>query len=64
MEDCRMEPTGGRRHGRQVSMWKDGIKDTMQSRNLKDEENFDRELWKKKIVFGLRKISYTFLYIM
>jgi hypothetical protein len=30
--------------------WKDGIRDSMQRRNLKDEECFDRELWRKKIV--------------
>jgi hypothetical protein len=34
----------------QYNTWKDGIKDSMQRRNLKDEEYFDRELWRKKIM--------------
>jgi hypothetical protein len=32
----------------------------MQRRNLKDEECFDLELWKKNnYVFGLRKTAYS-----
>jgi hypothetical protein len=48
-------PQGKRRHGRPVSTWKNGIRGSMQRRNLKDDECFDCELWRKKIVFGLRK---------
>jgi hypothetical protein len=43
-----------------VSTWKDGIRDSMQSRNLKDEVFISRGLWrKKKNVFGLRKTLYS-----
>jgi hypothetical protein len=59
IEDCRLEPTWKTRHGRPVNTWKDGIRDSMQSRKFRDGEYFDRELWRKKIVFGLRKIMYT-----
>jgi hypothetical protein len=62
MEDCRTarqvaewNPQGKRRRSRPVSIWKGGIRDSMQRRNLKDEECFDRKLWRKIIVFGLRK---------
>jgi hypothetical protein len=51
MEDCRIarqvaewNPQGKKRHGRPVNTWKDGIRDSMQSRNLQDEECFNREL--------------------
>jgi hypothetical protein len=47
------------RCGRPVNTRKDEIRDSMQRRNLKDEECFDRELWRKKIVFGLRKAVFT-----
>jgi hypothetical protein len=57
MEDCKIvrqvaewNPQGNRRRGRPVSTWKDGITDSMKGRNLKDEECFDRELWRKKIM--------------
>jgi hypothetical protein len=57
MEDCKIErqvaewnPQGKRRCGRPVNTWKEGIRDSMQRRNLKDEECFDQELWKKKIM--------------
>jgi hypothetical protein len=43
-------PQGKRRRGRPFNTWKDGIRDGMQRRNLKDEECFDRELWRKKIM--------------
>jgi hypothetical protein len=46
-----MEPTGERRRGRPVNTWKDGIMDSMQSRILKDEEYFDQELWKERVIF-------------
>jgi hypothetical protein len=59
MEDCRTarqvagwNPQGKRRGGRPVNTWKDGIRDSMQRRNLKDEECFDRELWRKKLFLG------------
>jgi hypothetical protein len=60
MEDCRIvgqvaewNPQRKRRHGIPVNTWKDGIRDSMQRRNLKDEECFDREFWRKKIMsFG------------
>lgn len=32
-----------------MNTWKDRIKDSIQRRNLKNKESFDRELWKKKI---------------
>jgi hypothetical protein len=73
MEVCRIarqvaewNPQGKRRRGRAVDKWKEGIWDSMQRRNLKNEECFDLEGWRKKIVFGLRKTAYSqkiFLYI-
>jgi hypothetical protein len=55
MDDCRparqvaeRNPQGKRRRGRPVNTWKDGIRDSMQRRNLKDEECFDREIWRTK----------------
>jgi hypothetical protein len=66
MDDCRTarqvadwNPQGKRRRGRPVNTWKDGIRDSMQRRNLKDEEYFDREIWRTKIVFRLRKTVYS-----
>jgi hypothetical protein len=66
MEGCRIagriaerNPQGKRRHGIPVSTWKVEIRDSMQSRNLKDEEYLDRELWRERIVFGLRKTVYS-----
>jgi hypothetical protein len=54
-EDCRIaghvvewNPQGKRRDGRPVSTWTDRIRDNMQRGNLKDEECFDRELWRGK----------------
>jgi hypothetical protein len=51
MEDCRIaiqvaewNPRGKRRRGRPVSIWKNGIRDSTQRRNLKEEECFLREL--------------------
>jgi hypothetical protein len=43
-------PQGKRRRGRPVNTWKDGITDSMQRRNLKGEECFDRERWREKIM--------------
>jgi hypothetical protein len=66
MKDCRIvrqvaewNPQGKRRRGRQFNTWKSGIMDSKQNRNLKDEEYFHRELYRKKIAFGLRKIMYS-----
>jgi hypothetical protein len=57
MDDCGTamqvadwNPQGKRRHGRPVNTWKDGIRDSMQRRNLKDEGCFDREIWRKKMM--------------
>jgi hypothetical protein len=57
MEDCKSarqvaewNPQGKRWRGRPVNTWKDGIRESMQRRNLKDEECFDRELSRKKIM--------------
>jgi hypothetical protein len=57
MEDCRIarrvaewNPQGKRSRGRPISTWKDGISESMQRRNLKDEEHFDRELRREKIM--------------
>jgi hypothetical protein len=36
-----------------VNTGKDGIRDSMQRRNLKDEECFDREIWKTS--FGVEE---------
>jgi hypothetical protein len=45
-----MEPIRGkRRSGRPTNTWKDRIRDSLQSRNLKDDESLDRELWRKKL---------------
>jgi hypothetical protein len=55
MKDCRIarqvaewNPQGKGRHSRAVNTWKDVIRASLQSRNLKDEECFDRELWRGK----------------
>jgi hypothetical protein len=61
MEDCKIarQVAGwNRRRDRAVNIWKDGTRDSMQRRNLKDEEFFDHELWKENYVFGLRKTVY------
>jgi hypothetical protein len=57
MEVCRTarqvaesNPQGERGRGRPVNIWKDGIRESMQRRNLKDEERFDREIWRTKIM--------------
>jgi hypothetical protein len=57
MEDCRIarqvaewNPQVKRRRGRPVNTWKDGIRDRIRRRNLKDEEYFNRELLRKKIM--------------
>jgi hypothetical protein len=57
MEDCKIarqaaewNPQGKRRRGGPVNTRKDGIRDSIQRRNLKHEECFDRELWRKKFM--------------
>jgi hypothetical protein len=57
MEGCKIarqvaewNPKGNRRHSRPVNTWKDEIRDSVQRWNLKDEECFDRELRRKKIM--------------
>jgi hypothetical protein len=49
MEDCGMEPTGEKGRGSPVNTWTDGIRVSMRSRNVKDEECFNPELWMGKI---------------
>jgi hypothetical protein len=56
MDDCRTarqvadwNPQGKRRRGRPVNTWKDGIRDSMQRRKLKDKECFDREIGERKL---------------
>jgi hypothetical protein len=46
--------------GRPVSTRRDGIRDSMQSRNFKNKEYFDLELW-REINYGLRlrKTAYS-----
>jgi hypothetical protein len=44
-----MKPTRERRCGRSDSTWKDEMRDSVQSRNIKDEECSDRELLKKNV---------------
>jgi hypothetical protein len=59
-------PQGKMRHGRLVITWKDGIRDSMQRRNLKDEKCFDQELWRKKLCLCIEEIcvfTEKFLYI-
>jgi hypothetical protein len=55
MEDCRIAkrvaeryPQVKRRGSRPVNMWKVGIRNSMHRRNIKNEDYFDKELWKKK----------------
>jgi hypothetical protein len=43
-------PQGKRRRDRPVHTWKVGLRNSMQRRNLKDKECFDRELWRKIIL--------------
>jgi hypothetical protein len=56
MEDCRIarqvaewNPQGKGSRGRPVSTRKDGIRNSMQRRNLKDEECSQQDLWRKII---------------
>jgi hypothetical protein len=45
-----MEPTGVKEARQTVNTWKNGIRDSIKSRNFKVEECFDRELWRKIIM--------------
>jgi hypothetical protein len=56
MEDFRIarqvaewNPQRKRRRGRPVNTWKDGIRDSIRRRNLKDEECFDRNSGGRKL---------------
>jgi hypothetical protein len=50
---------GKRRRGRPVRPWKDGIRDSVERRNLKDEEYFDRELWREKLCIHRNACIYN-----
>jgi hypothetical protein len=57
VEGCRIarqvaewNPQEERRRGRPVRAWKDGTRDSVERRSLKDEEYFDRELWRENNV--------------
>jgi hypothetical protein len=58
MEDCEIaiqvaewNPQGKRRRDRTINTLKVWIRGSMQRRNLKVEECFDREIWRKQIMF-------------
>jgi hypothetical protein len=42
------KPQGKRKRGRPT--WKDGIRESMRRRELKNEECMDRDLWRRKIM--------------
>jgi hypothetical protein len=44
------KPQGKRKRVRLVNTWKDGIRESMKRRELKDEECMDRDLWRRKII--------------
>jgi hypothetical protein len=44
------KPQGKRKGGRPVNTRKDGIRESMKRRELKDEECMDRDLWRRKIM--------------
>jgi hypothetical protein len=44
------EPQGKRKRGRPINTWKDGIRESMKRRELKDEACMDRDLWRRKIM--------------
>jgi hypothetical protein len=43
------KPQGERKRGRPINTWKDGIRESMKIRELKDEECMDRDIWRRKI---------------
>jgi hypothetical protein len=53
------KPQGKRKRCRPINTWKDGIRESMKRRELKDEECMVRDLWRRKIIFGLRKIVFN-----
>jgi hypothetical protein len=44
------KPQGKRKRGRPINTWKDGIRESMKRRELKDEECMDRDLWRRKVI--------------
>jgi hypothetical protein len=44
------KPQGKRKRGRPINKWKDGIRESMKRRDLKDEECIDRDLRRRKIM--------------
>jgi hypothetical protein len=44
------KPQGKRKRGRPMNTWKDGIRESMKRRELKDEECMDRDLRRRKIM--------------
>jgi hypothetical protein len=49
------KPQGKRKLGRPVKTWKDGIRESMKRRELKDEECMDRDLWRRKICLWIEE---------
>jgi hypothetical protein len=49
------KPQGKRKRGRPINTWKDGIRESMKIRELKDEECMDRDLWRRKIMFWVEE---------
>jgi hypothetical protein len=52
------KPQGKRKRGRPINTWKDGIRESIKRRELKDEECIDR-VGEKNHVFGLKKTVYS-----
>jgi hypothetical protein len=44
------KPQGKRKRGRPIDTRKDGIRESIKRRELKDEECMDRDLWRRKIM--------------
>jgi hypothetical protein len=44
------KPQGKRKRSRPFNTWKDGIRESMKRRELKDEECMYRDLWRRKIM--------------
>jgi hypothetical protein len=44
------KPQGKRKRGRPINTWKDGIRESMKRKGLKDEECMDRDLRRRKIM--------------
>jgi abortive infection bacteriophage resistance protein len=43
-------PQGKRKRGRPINTWKDGIRESMKRREIKDKEFMNRDLWRRKIM--------------